>query len=177
MYFKNAYIGSFLNATWLLLSIWNTLHSPSTPRLLRGSCKRWVLKQIHSLPGKSTWNGDFAQIPGFLLSWRVAVLMGLRRQIPLLMHQTNFLAVHGPHVPSSLQDLANLSCSRAWKPPNIFKTWDVSTSLSVTSLSVRPIVLDEHLAGYVPWVASVLFVVVSLCDLKKPANSDQLLSK
>lgn len=155
MYFKNAYIGSFLNATWLLFSIWNTLNSPSTPRLLRGSYKRWVLKQ---------------QIPGFLLSWRVAVLMGLRRQIPLLMHHTSFLAVHGPHVLSSLQDVANLSCSRAWRPPNIFKTWDVSASLSVTSLSVRPIVLDEHLTGYIPWVASVLFVVVSLCDLKKPSK-------
>ena len=94
------------------------------------------------------------------------MIMGLRPQIPLLMHQTSFLAVHGSHVPSSLQDLANLSCSRAWQPPDIFKTWDVSTSLSVTSLSVSPIVLNEHLAGYVPWVASVPSVVVSLCDLK-----------
>lgn len=164
MYFKNAYTGSFLNATWLILSIWNTLHSPSTPRLLRGSCTRWVLKQVHSLHSKSTWNGGYAQIPGFLLSWRVAVIMGLRPQI-LVNASDQLLGSAWCPCPES----SSGSCKPVMfqgMAASIFKTWDVSTSLSVTSLSVSPIVLDEHLAGYVPWVASIPLAVVSLCDLK-----------
>lgn len=62
------------------------------------------------------------------------------------MHQTSFLAVHGtPLAWSPLQGLANLSVPGHGSLH--FQNLDVSTSLSVTSLSVGPIVLDEHLAG------------------------------
>ena len=100
------------------------------------------------------------------------MLMGLRRQIPLLMHHTSFLAVHGPHVLSSLQDVANLSCSRAWRPPNIFKTWDFAqfqNKLKDETIAIKAF-YDELKTSIIQYLSDIQTDDAELKDLKENAQ-------